>query len=135
MALDSEPKLRALLDTWDAAEHEASRVRYGSPEWEEATLAADDARWTYVEAREERKEEVSESSRGIMRALEEIEAIEGQRREEPSGSLRHRELSARLRTAAVDVLRLAHQERASGGQLPNGTESIVAWELLNRGKK
>jgi hypothetical protein len=131
MAVQHQPALRELLDTWDRAERAASRIPYGSPEWEEANITAGDARWTYIESREQHKADASAASRGVLLALEEIESIEGLRRVETPGGLPHRALSARLRAAALELLRLATEERDSSAAIPTGSETIGRWELAH----
>ena len=119
--------LAEALGEWRAARSAVHLTSRGSPDWEEATLLADEAGWQYHAVVADRKAELVAASRGVLESIEEIDRLN---RELASAA------TAEERTAIADTLRAAmrtlliraDEEDRLGDGVPLSAESIAEVE-------
>jgi hypothetical protein len=70
------------------------------------------------------KREVSEESRQLLAALEEIRETEAEKRRQPISSPRFHELADRVEEKAREVFRLSERQRRAGEAAPRSDTSI-----------
>jgi hypothetical protein len=127
MSSAADPLADALRD-WRAARTVQRATTSGSPEWEEATILADEAGWRYHGHLADRKERVSVASRGVLAALDEIKTLHERRDATDPSSNEHAVLLIRIRDAARQLLVLADAEEQQGHGIPPTGESIETVE-------
>jgi hypothetical protein len=119
--------LAEALGQWRAARSAVHLTSRGSPDWEEATLLADEAGWQYLAVVADRKEELVAASRGVLESIEEIDRLNRELASAASADERSA-IVATLRTAMRTLLIHADEEDRLGEGIPLSADSIAEVE-------
>jgi hypothetical protein len=123
----AQPLAEALHD-WRSARTAVRSTTSGSPEWEEATIVADNAAWRYHDLLSGRKDRLAAASQGVLGALEEIRDLRDREVKAEEGSPVHQTVAAQLREAAQRLLAYADEEQRQGLAMAPTDETILSIE-------
>ena len=119
--------LAEALGQWRAARTAVHLTSRGSPDWEEATLLADEAGWQYHAVVADRKDALVAASRGVLDSIEEIDRLNRKLASADTADQRTA-IADTLRTAMRTLLIRADEEARLGDGVPLSAESIAEVE-------